>query len=96
MVDPLGCRRPCTHGRQGHRRQPATSTPFKDASELQITGATKGRIAPAGGYGSHGERVHSIRKKSGELTELWLSGTKLISADELAAEMEGRYGDPSR
>jgi D-alanyl-D-alanine carboxypeptidase len=73
---------------------PGACGPFTNASELAITGRNKGRIALAGGYGSHGEPVRCVRKKSGKIVELWLSATKLVPEDELAAEMTARY-DPA-
>jgi hypothetical protein len=69
--------------------------PFANASELEITGKSEGRIAVAGGYGSHGEPVRCVRKKSGKLAEVWLSATKLVPEAELAAEMDARYGRPN-
>jgi CubicO group peptidase (beta-lactamase class C family) len=70
---------------------PGAWAPFTNASELRITGRSKGRIALAGGYGSHGEPVRCVRRKSGKIAELWLSATKLVPEDELAAEMAARY-----
>jgi CubicO group peptidase (beta-lactamase class C family) len=70
---------------------PATWTPFTNASELEISGKSEGRIALAGGYGSHGEPVRCVRKKSGEIAELWLAATRLVPEDELATEMAARY-----
>jgi CubicO group peptidase (beta-lactamase class C family) len=70
---------------------PAMWTPFLNASELEITGPSKGRIALAGGYGSHGEPVRRVRRKSGRVTEFWLSASKLLPEDKLAAEMRARY-----
>jgi D-alanyl-D-alanine carboxypeptidase len=73
---------------------PGAWTPFANASELEIIGKDKGRIALAGGYGSHGEPVRCVRKKSGRIGELWLAATKLVPEEELAAEMEARYSRP--
>lgn len=70
---------------------PAMWTPLLKASEIEITSRTEGRIAMTGGYGSYGEPVRCKRKKSGEMTELWLSAGKLVSEDHLAAEMIARY-----
>jgi hypothetical protein len=74
---------------------PAAWTPFTNASELRITGRYEGRIAVAGGYGSHGEPVRCVRKRSGKIAELWLSATKLVPEDELRAEMSARYEPPT-
>ena len=70
---------------------PAMANPLLDASELEITGRNDGRIAIAGGYGSHGEKVRCVRRKSGAIAELWLAGIRLVPEDELAAEMAARY-----
>jgi hypothetical protein len=70
---------------------PGAWAPFANASELRITDRNEGCIALASGYGSHGEPVRCVRKKSGKIAELWLSATRLVSEDELAAEMTARY-----
>jgi hypothetical protein len=70
---------------------PGAWAPFTNASELAITGRSKGCIALAGAYGSHGEPVRCVRNKSGRIAELWLSASKLVPEDELAAEMAARY-----
>jgi CubicO group peptidase (beta-lactamase class C family) len=70
---------------------PGIWAPFANASELEITGKREGRIAVAAGYGSHGEPVRCVRRKSGKIAELWLSATRLVPEDELAAEMATRY-----
>jgi CubicO group peptidase (beta-lactamase class C family) len=74
---------------------PGFVNPLFDASELEITGRTAGRIAVANGYGSHGEPVRCVRAKSGRLTELRLAGTRLLPAAQVAREMEARYEKPS-
>jgi CubicO group peptidase (beta-lactamase class C family) len=71
---------------------PGFTNPMADATELEITGRTTGRIALAGGFGSHGEKVACPRAKSGKITELWLAGSKLLPAAKVAREMEARYG----
>jgi CubicO group peptidase (beta-lactamase class C family) len=75
---------------------PGFVNPLFDAGELEITGRTTGRIALTHGYGSYGEPVRCVRAKSGRLTELGLAGTKLLSAVQVAREMEARYGKPVR
>jgi len=71
---------------------PGLGNPFMNATELEITGPTKGRVALAGGYGSHGESVRCRRTKSGKMAEFWLSGSKLVPERVIAREMESRYG----
>src|SRR6266404_256898 len=75
---------------------PALLNPVMDASEVAVSGRDKGRIALAGGFASHGEKVRRVRNKRGKAVELWLAGTKLVPEAALAREMEGRYGRPRR
>ena len=76
---------------------PGFVNPLFDASELEITGRTTGRIAVTNGYGSFGEPVRCMRAKSGKITEVWLGGGKLQPAARVAREMEARYGrNPAR
>jgi CubicO group peptidase (beta-lactamase class C family) len=70
---------------------PAMWTPFQNATEIKVDGRTKGRIALAGGYGSHGEPVRAERKKSGATTAVWMAASKLVSEQEIAAELLARY-----
>jgi len=70
---------------------PGMANPLQDASEIKLTGRDTGTIALAGGYGSHGENVRRVRSPSGKVTELWMSGTKLLGEAKVAAEMQKRY-----
>jgi len=70
---------------------PAMFNPFMDASEIKLTGRDSGVIALAGGYASHGENVRRVRNASGRVSEVWMSGSKLLSEARVAAEMEKRY-----
>ncbi|MBI1774489.1 MAG: beta-lactamase family protein [Proteobacteria bacterium] len=65
---------------------------FKDASEIEVTGRDRGRVALASGTGSHGEAVRRVRSQSGRQRELWLAGTKLLPEAKAASELETRYG----
>ena len=71
---------------------PALANPFQDASELAISGRDRGRIALAGGFGSHGEAVRRSRGAGGNPTELWLGGTRFVPESRLVAEAARRYG----
>ncbi len=71
---------------------PALGNPFMDASEIDVTGRDKGRIALAGGFAGHGEPVRRVRDRNGKITELWLAGAKLVAEAKLAKEMTARYG----
>jgi CubicO group peptidase (beta-lactamase class C family) len=70
---------------------PGLFNPFMDASEIKLTGRDTGVIALAGGYASHGENVRRVRNASGKVSEVWMSGNKLLSESRVAAEMEKRY-----
>jgi CubicO group peptidase (beta-lactamase class C family) len=65
--------------------------PFADATEIEVTGRDKGRIALAGGYQSHGEPVRRLRNKNGAVSELWWSGARLRPEKKVAVEMARRY-----
>ncbi|HXP77776.1 MAG TPA: serine hydrolase domain-containing protein [Stellaceae bacterium] len=70
---------------------PAFLNPFLDASELEVTGRDRGRIALAGGFASHGEQTRLMRAGRGRVTELWLGGAKLLPEAAVAREMAARY-----
>jgi len=70
--------------------------PFLDASEIEVTGRDNGRIALAGGYGSHGEAVRRVRNKAGRVTEVWFAAGRLVSRARTVADLERRYGKPPR
>jgi CubicO group peptidase (beta-lactamase class C family) len=70
---------------------PGMINPLQDASEIKLTGRDTGTIALAGGYASHGENVRRVRSSSGKVTEVWMSGNKLLSEAKVAAEMGKRY-----
>jgi hypothetical protein len=73
---------------------PAQLDPFLDASEIEITGRDAGRIALAGGFGSHGEGVTRVRRRrGGKVTEVVVAGARLRDETRLAAELEARYGN---
>ncbi|MGH7153184.1 MAG: hypothetical protein ACREF3_04585 [Acetobacteraceae bacterium] len=73
---------------------PHAGNPFLDASEMVVTGKDKGRIALAGGYGSHGEPVRRTRNPAGAVTELWLAGSRLVSEAAAIAEARTRPTKP--
>ena len=70
---------------------PGMWAPFRERERTRDHWQREGRIAVAGGYGSHGEPVRCVRRKSGKIAELWLSATRLVPEDKLAAEMAARY-----
>jgi CubicO group peptidase (beta-lactamase class C family) len=75
---------------------PGFINPMMDAGELEITGRNAGRIALAGGFASHGEKVACVRAKSGRIVELKLAGIRTFPAQKVAREMEKRYEKPKR
>jgi CubicO group peptidase (beta-lactamase class C family) len=75
---------------------PHFNNPFMDATEIELTGRDKGRIALANGYASHGEPVRRTRNKAGIVTDIWLAGANLKREKALAAEIERRYAPQKR
>src|SRR5690349_1224802 len=70
---------------------PWVGKPLLDAAEIEVTDRDEGRIALAGGGGSHGERVRRVRDTAGTITEIWLAATRCVPEAAAAAEMETRY-----
>jgi hypothetical protein len=75
---------------------PHGGNPFLDATEIEITGRDRGRMALAGGYRNHGEPVRRVRNKAGAVTELWWSAAKLQREAQAASELRRRYGAGKR
>jgi len=71
---------------------PYMGNPFMDTSEIEISGRDRGRIVLANGYSSHGEPVRRVRDKSGAISEVWFSATRLSSEADAAAALRRRYG----
>jgi CubicO group peptidase (beta-lactamase class C family) len=65
---------------------PAYFNPFMDAAEIR-----SGRIALAGGYGSHGERARLVRDRRGSVREVWLGGTRYMREAKVTREIQTRY-----
>jgi len=70
--------------------RPDLGDPFTDASEIAVTARDRGRIAVAGGYESHGEPVTRKRDRRGEVTEVWLAGTRFLPEASIVADLEKR------
>ena len=62
-----------------------------DASEIEVKGRDRGRIALAGGFASHGEEVSRTRNARGTVVAVELAGSKLLPRDKVAKEMQTRY-----
>ena len=70
---------------------PAWFNPVMDATELEVTGRDKARIALAGGFMNHGEAVTRLRNARGRVTAIWFAGAKLLSEAALRREVIARY-----
>ena len=71
---------------------PYMTSPFMDATEIEVVGRDKGRITAAPGYGSFGEEVRRSRNKSGRITDIWLAGANAKPENVVAGEIERKYG----
>lgn len=71
---------------------PALTNPVLDAAELAVAPRGLGRIALAGGFGSHGEPVRLVRDARGRASEFWLGGNKLLPEARIKRELAARYG----
>jgi hypothetical protein len=75
---------------------PHMTSPFIDATEIEILGRDKGRITAAPGYASFGEEVRRSRNAAGRVTDIWLAGAHAKREKALAGEMARRYGRAAR
>ncbi len=73
---------------------PWIGKPLLDAAEIEVTDRDEGRIALAGGGGSHGERVRRTRDANDAVKEVWLAATRFVPEAQAAAEIESRYAAP--
>jgi D-alanyl-D-alanine carboxypeptidase len=76
---------------------PALANPLLDATEIDVTGRDRdgvahGRIALAGGFGSHGEPVRLVPAGEGGGGEFWLAGSLLLPEAQMVKEMRRKYG----
>lgn len=75
---------------------PGLANPLMDASEIVVEGPARrgvvpGRIALAGGFGSHGEGAQLHLGPKGRAVAFQLGGTRLKTEAEAAAELQARY-----
>jgi CubicO group peptidase (beta-lactamase class C family) len=75
---------------------PVMGNPFFDATEIEVTGRDSGRIVKAAGYASFGQAVRRTRGKGGQVSEVWLAGSKLRPEKTVMADLERRYGTGRR
>jgi len=69
---------------------PQELNPLLAAAELKVSG-DNGRIAKAGGFGSHGETARLVRARGREVQEVWIGGSKLQREPAAAREARKRY-----
>jgi CubicO group peptidase (beta-lactamase class C family) len=70
---------------------PTMFNPLMDASELEVIGRDKARIALANGLASHGEIVTRQRNGSGRVTAVQFGGMTLRSEAAIRREIMARY-----
>lgn len=71
---------------------PGWLNPVMDATEITVSGRDEGKIALAGGFANHGEGVRRERGRNGEVTELWLGGSRFQTERQVVRELERLYG----
>ncbi len=70
---------------------PVFLNPLMEASEIEVLGEDRGRIAFAGGYGSHGEEARLVRDGGGRVVELRIGGARGVPEAVAAAEVGALY-----
>lgn len=70
---------------------PALFNPLMDATEVEVTGRDKARIAMANGFMNHGEAVARLRDGRGRIAAIHFAGGKLVSEAALRREVIQRY-----
>ena len=76
---------------------PALANPLLDATEIDVIsrdgeGVAHGRIAMAGGFGSHGEPVRLVPGAPGGGGQFWLGGSLLLPEAAMVEELQRKYG----
>lgn len=71
---------------------PAMVNPFLKVGELTVSGRDAARISQAGAFASFAEPARLVRGADGAVSEVWVSGGRLVTEAALAAELVGRYG----
>jgi hypothetical protein len=70
---------------------PAFLNPLMEASEIEVLGEDRGRVASAAGYGSHGEEARLVRDGGGRVVEVLIGGARGVPEAVAAAEVDARY-----
>jgi len=75
---------------------PALNPPLSEASEIALTGRDSGKVMRATGFASPGEAVRRVRDAAGEVSEIWIGGSRLARERDFAREIVARYEGSSR
>jgi CubicO group peptidase (beta-lactamase class C family) len=70
----------------------ALNPPLAEVSEITVSARDIGKITRAPGLNNPGEVARRVRAANGEVVEVWLGGSRLISEDAFAREILARYG----
>ena len=70
---------------------PGFFNPLMDATEIEVLGEDRGRVALAGGFGSHGEEARLVRDGEGRVVEVWIGGGHGVPEAVAAAEVGAAY-----
>ena len=70
---------------------PAFGNPMLEATQVEITGRDKGRVALSGGFGNHGETVERQRDARGRVASLRNGGMMLYPETRILREMQRKY-----
>jgi Beta-lactamase len=70
---------------------PGFFNPLMDATEIEVLGEDRGRVALAGGFGSHGEEARLVRDGEGRVVEVWIGGGRGVPESVAAAEVGAAY-----
>jgi hypothetical protein len=73
---------------------PGFLNPVMDATEIEVTGPSEGRVALATGYDHHREPVRLVRDETGTPIEFWVQGARSAPEAVVAKEMRDLYGPP--
>lgn len=72
---------------------PAMANPLLKAGELTVTDPDQARISEAGAFASYGEGARLIRGEDGQVAEVMIAGSRLVTEAVLTAELTDRYGN---
>jgi CubicO group peptidase (beta-lactamase class C family) len=70
---------------------PGFLNPLMEASEIEVLGEDRGRVAFAAGYGSHGEEVRLVRDGEGRVVEVRIGGGRGVPEPVAASEAGALY-----